>query len=483
MHAREGDQSAQWLLLWCLEKNLNDGFSSEPCAAQHVRFMRNLGSWWAPLRRNREARTVVVFSAAAALGAVAANRVLTQVVSPTALGEFYLLMNLVHWISLPVSGAYVFITRHWAEARAHRSTRRFVERIKQGILWQCAVALAGTVVIVFVHLGLTSPAAAVSFWLVCVGQAVAQALDPVQSADRRRIAAGMLSLLGPPLRPVFLAGGALLLAVHSGAGLLAVQAAHSLLLAVATVVALILLVRRHPDPPGEPITTNQFSLRSFIAFSLPYLLGNALNQGSASAERWGLARLAHPRATALFVQSIGFAMVAAGAVAGVLNSYFQPIITQRASGGLAPLRSAAPAIRKYLILSLTLLALVVAGGSTLSKFVTWALFGPRFAAVARLLPWSLAGASLFMLGQALSIIPYVLKETVLPNAAAMVARASYICMLLLCRPAAGAALTYVRLFAIGHGLYALLMLAVAARSSVRAGLAVPQSGQGEGGHV
>lgn len=416
-------------------------------------------TWAARVARNREARTVALFALANLGLGLVSNRVLTELVQPEALGRVYLFQNLALWLSLPSAAGYVYVMRHWPLARASGETGRLLRGLWLGVLAQAALACAGAAG--FAYLGLAS-APGPAFVLLAVAataQGVSQLLEPVQVAERRRVTVGTLGLLGNPLRQLLLAATAGLTAGGSFAALWTTQTAHAVLLALAALLALRALLSSlaaAQGPGGAPGLTRA----GLITFALPYLLTAAFGQVATSAERWGLARIADPAATALFVQGLGLSLAAVSAVAGVLASYYLPIIGQAASAGPLPIRGAAAPIRRYVGLTLATVALAAVTAAAASDLLTPLVFGARFVAVAALLPWTVLGAACFSLGQALSVFAHCARETVSPNAARISSQAVYLGLLAL--PTGPApALDFARRYALSSALYALLMAASA----------------------
>lgn len=414
------------------------------------------------IRWNREAAIVVAFSSASVVGGLIGNRVLTQIVTPRALGELYLLMNLAHWLTIPTAAGYVYITRHWQVAQAHGSAHRFARAIGWGLLAQTGVAGVGALALHLLGIGIASWSSLCILWAICIAQAATQSLDPVQSMERRRVTAGLLGILGGPGRPFALALGALFIA-QSGMGLLKAQAIYSSLLALATIAAFAWVLWRSPRSP-EPSLSTELTLAAFVAFAAPSLVSSVMTQACASAERWGLAELANPGATALFVQAVGLATTVAGAATTFLNTYFLPLITQHALKTATPLRAARRPIQAYLLWNFFALAAAAGGIAAMSHSLTHLLFGPRFGSVGDLLPWTMVGAALFALGQALQIYPFTAREMTSPNVAFVLSKVAYVIVLLACASrGSGAAVLFAKVYATGSLLYAVAMVGVATR--------------------
>jgi hypothetical protein len=194
-------------------------------------------------------------------------------------------------------------------------------------------------------------------------------------------------------------------------------------------------------------------------------LGTALvTQLCTTAERWGLARVADTSSTALFVQAVGLSMAGAGAANGFLGTYFYPLIHRGAATGTDPLAGAQVPLRRYLLLSGAVCLAMVLLGVPLAGPASALLFGPRYAEVARLLPWTVGGSAFFACGQALSVRSLVKRDAIGPNVARTVSLLLYAAALVLLPPGADAALRFSRLYCAAQALYLLLMALSAFRS-------------------
>ena len=418
------------------------------------------------LKLRREALTVALFSGLNMLLGLVGNRLLTQFIGPEPLGELYLLMNLAQWLTVPTAAGYLFVVRHWQVAQLHGAARRFSVAILRALAVQAALALVGTALFGALHLGGITWKTAALLFLVCLLLAAAQAFEPVQQMERRRVTAGVVNLLGTPMRPFILILAPLIWVELNGERLLEMQILSSAILALATLGSVGLLVRSLPDRPGTrslSSLSNQLSLGSFLVFSIPSLFANVMTQASASAERWGLAKLVDPASTAIFVQAAALSMALTGAVVSILNAYYYPLITGAASSSeAAPLSAAVRPLRSYLLSTVLLLGLETLAFALFARPITHLLFGPKFSDVARLLPWTMLGAGFFQLAQGLAIVSMTAREMIGKNASVVVSRAVYLVVLLLAGAGPSAAVRFSRIFSLGHGLYLIFMVLVCA---------------------
>lgn len=405
------------------------------------------------LRLDREAAAVLAFSVLNTVLGLAANRFLTEVVEPQALGEYYLLINLALWLVMPTASVYAYVWRHWPVAVRQGRGRWLARRMGLGLGGQAALAAAGSVVLA----GLIGWPAVPWLALVCVGFAVSQAFDLIQTLERRRVIAGVLELIRTPLRQIVLALGSLL-AVQSGVLLLRIHAVYGLLAAAFSVAMLLCVLRRErPAAAGDP--PRDFSARFILGYSAPYFLTAAFTQLSTTAERWGLARLADTGQTALFVLALGLSTAAVTAVVTPGSLYYQAIISNRAAEGERPLAQALQPILRYALLTAVLLSGLVAGVTLLARPLTALAFGPAFAGIRTLLPWTILGAALFALGQCLVMIPMVRRDTIGPNVTLIASKAVYVGLLFSAGAEVGeAALVFARCYALSHVLYVVLMV-------------------------
>ena len=419
----------------------------------------------------REGVLVLSFSGVSVVAGLVGNRLLTGYVDPRPLGELYLLMNLAHWLTVPTASGYVYVQRHWQEATAHGAGRWLARWLGRGLALQAAIAALGALLLHLIGVGLTTWPLAGLLLVVCASQATSQILDSIQTMERRRWAAGFLQLLGTPSRPFALLLGALLIGC-SGVGLFATQAVYSAVLAGVSVLAFLLVLRgapRESSSAPEALAASGLTIGTFIALSAPSLLSNAMTQGAASAERWGLALHADPAQTALFVQAVGLAMSVVGAATGFLGIYFAPLFTGAAVGQARPIHAAARPLRRFLLSTMAALGLVVVAFTLLAHPITRLFFGARFQAVEPLLPWTIAGAALFQLGQTLFYVPYLARETVSQMVTYTGSRIVYIALLLGLAGSGASALRFTQFYVIGHILYAVAMAWVAWRHVRREG--------------
>jgi O-antigen/teichoic acid export membrane protein len=423
------------------------------------------------LSANREAQIVLAFGALNALAGLVANRLLTQWVAPGPLGELYLYMNLGLWLTLPASAGYLYVSRHWGVARERRATAFFSRGLRQGIIWQALFAGLGVVVFGALHV-LSAPWwALLALFVHCCAWATVQLLSTIQSLERRRVIAGVLDLSTGPMRQVALGAGALL-ALRllnlslSGDALMVVQAGHSVVLGLAVFTLFALLMRRiakqdkaAPDPAPE--AGAELTAKSAFHYAFPFLITAVATQIATSSERFGLARRADLPAIALFVQSVGLSTAMAGAGSQFLTNYFTPLIAQASARPGNPLKNAARLLRTYLSLAaVALLGLAIVVGF-FPELLTSVFFGPRYARIAPLLPLTTLGAACFSLAQALSIVPYVTRDSVKPNVARVLSLVVYSTALLLVPLTGRIELGFARLFAGCQGVYLLLSVAVA----------------------
>jgi hypothetical protein len=200
------------------------------------------------------------------------------------------------------------------------------------------------------------------------------------------------------------------------------------------------------------------SLRAFLVFSIPSLIANVALQGCTTAERWGLAWLADPASTAIFVQAVGLSLAVAGAASTVLNTYYYPIITAAAATSeRTPLLAALKPLRRYLAFTAAGLVASTVTFSVLAGPLTHLLFGPNFAAVRKLLPWTMTGAALFQMGQAMAGVSMTAREMVGQNAVYVASRLGYLGCLLGFGRGPNPPLRFSRMYGFGNALYLGLM--------------------------
>jgi O-antigen/teichoic acid export membrane protein len=415
------------------------------------------------LLKNREARIVITFAFVGGAGGLLANRIVTQAISPQVLGEFYLLMNLVFWVTLPTASAYVYVYRHWAVARTHGLTQRFVVGLFKALLAQILIAAVVCSAYRILSGNEITWGTAILLAITSIAQAILQGAGPIPGAERRRVTAGIFDLLGNPVRQMILGCAGLALGLQTATQLLTVQALYCLAVACVLAAGVWVFARSQRDAQSaSPEAMRQLSLSAVVSYSIPYGISAAIAQVCASAERWGLARRENAAATALFVQATALSLAVVTAVTGIVNTYYYPIISQIAAQTPDPFTAAKAVIRRYLLISSGALALIAIFTALLSAFITPILFGPKFSAVANLLPWSMLGASFFGMASALSVFSYVARETVSINVARGVSQAFYALCLLLASPRLDMALIFSKLFGVANLFYFVLMIMAAA---------------------
>ncbi len=407
---------------------------------------------------DREARIVAVFSLLSIVGGFFGNRLLTQVAQPEALGKYYLYANLAQWLSMPAAAGFVYINHHWPIAREHGDTRRFSRAIAFAVALQAGIALAGAVTMHFSGTaGMEGAGPATGVGLLALGTGTYQLLCTLPGAERWRGWSGALSLLGGNARPFAQAFGILLLGTAASAGLLGAAVTLQLVAAgmAATLYVWIFRTTLSADPPR---LTSQLSFRAFLTYSVPGFFGVLIPQIASSIERWGLARSSDTAATALFVQAMGMSVAVTGAISGIVVNYYYPFATNAAARDTAdPLGAAAPILRQFYGVLVTALASVTVLIALFVKPITWIAFGARFASVARLLPWTIVGASLFALGAALTAALFIARDAMWPNLARIISQLAYVAALLLLPRGSDPAGTFAREYAGAQALYTLLI--------------------------
>src|SRR5262249_20312618 len=148
----------------------------------------------------------------------------------------------------------------------------------------------------------------------------------------------------------------------------------------------------------------QLSVGAALSYSVPVGVSAAIAQLCSSAQRWGLARPADTGATPPFLPASAPPLAAALAAPRRATTSHDPISAPIPARSETPLEAARPTIRRYLALSAAVLAALAAGAVLFASWITPILFGPRFAPVARLLPWTMFGCALF--GMAASYAVY-----------------------------------------------------------------------------
>jgi hypothetical protein len=222
------------------------------------------------------------------------------------------------------------------------------------------------------------------------------------------------------------------------------------------VTALLFLSVLRGARTGSSTAGMGLSLREAALYSLPYALTAALLQGAASAERWGLARLGTPSATAMFVQAVGLSTAAVGAVTNALAIYYHPLISGAAAATRTPIAAAASLLRRYIFCAaLALLALTLAV-SLWGRPITALLFGTRYQLVAQLLPWTVLGASWFSLGQAIQMVSQVARDPIGGNVARGMSLVAYSAVLLAISPPSQPEVIFAKLYCACNFVYASL---------------------------
>jgi len=427
------------------------------------------GSW---VRRSRsrladvfngEALLVAGFAAANVALSVGANRLLTEVTPPKLLGDLYLFTNLALWLTLPTATGFVYVTHHWSIAREGGVTTRLMRGLAVGQILQGVIIVVGVGAMRLTEDLVATTSVAIALGLSALGTALAQAYGPIPAAERRRLLVGFLGLLGGPGRQIALAVGVILLSIGSASGLLWTQSTYLVAIGAATLGAAIIVHRATRSDGGTSISSrSQISLRAFLAYSAPNLVTVLATQLATTSERWGLARLQDTTATALFVQAIGLASAGTGSLGGVFTGYFYPLVTQAAAKGEDPIGAARKELRHFVGSTSVAMFVTTALGTVLAKPLLPLLFGSRFSGVGDLLPWAVAGAATFTVGQALTVVLFVGREPLWPNVARIVAQVAYAACLIAYRPAVDPALQYVRIYAAGQVLYVVLLLAAIA---------------------
>lgn len=398
-------------------------------ALQEKELINTIASPWALLQRalnNYEARVVTVFSGLQLLLGLVGNRLLTGAVPPELLGKYYLYTNILLWLSLPSTSLYVYFMRHWSVARQHGVPGLLARRMAWVAAVQALLGLCG---------GLLAAWSGKAGWwavpfltLIPAAVAIQQLLGQVPALERRRVMAGWLSLASVS-RPWFLAAAALLPSL-SLPMLLALHLVCSAAEVVLTLALLKWVLREIPLAAPSATCSRDLEPLSMLHFAFPYFITAIVTQCAGSAERWGLAAKADTAATALFVQAVGLAAAAVGAVMLPLRGYFHPIISELSGRTDAPLRSTAVVLRRYMFTAVLSLSTLVLAVAMAAQPLTSVLLGARYQTAALLLPLTIVGAALFGLGQALAMVPFAARNAWGPNGALWCSNAFYIFALL-----------------------------------------------------
>jgi O-antigen/teichoic acid export membrane protein len=433
---------------------------------------RALPQRWVSRVLSREALTVVAFSASQLLLGLGATRLLTQVAAPEALGQYYLFTNLALWLTLPTSSAYLYVWKNWTVARFRGRARAFVRVMATALLWQAALCVVGSVLFEATGIMKGSWLLVAALSLAAAAQATSQTVDQVQSLERHRVLAGILGLLGTPMRQAALAIGVLFVARESGESLLLT---HGLYGATVAALSVWLLTRATARPyPGEQSPSpasgvdDMVSWRRFFRFTVPFLVTALATQAATSAERWGLALRADPGSTAVFVQAVAVSVAAVGAATLPVSTYYLPILSQAsAKRPEDPIAAARAPLLRFVMLSGASLALATIGVTVLAPILSSLLFGPRYRDIGSLLPWTMLGQSLFGLGQALSLVPLAVEATVAVNGVLVGSKVVYLVLLLAIPSPPDCALWFSKCFVVCNLLYLLGMSLVAFRAARR----------------
>jgi hypothetical protein len=433
----------------------------------------------ARLMPHGEAAIVMVFTVVTIVAGLGSNRFLTQTVAPRALGEFYLLMNLVGWMTLPAAASFTYVCRHWAVARATGLERKYFRAMLSGLGLLTCLAAIGALVFRALNLGIGDGATLCAFVITCVGQATAQAFVPLFAYSRRRVLAGLMELLGTPARQVTLGLAGLFVVSLAGGSLLRVQALYFAASSAGILILAEWLVRRSGMPlsPNAPELRKQLGLVPLLSHSVPFLLTGVATQLAGSAERWGLSHRSEPAATALFVQAVGISTAAAGALISFLASYYGPLITDAATKASSPLWGGWPYIRRYVLSGAGVLAVLVATFALGARLLTSLFFGAKYAPVSGLLPWTTLGAAFFSLGQMLFMVPYAVRDSIWPSAIKVGTLVAYAAALVAYPAGGDAALGFSHIYALAQAVYAGLMLVLAVvhiRLARRGSIAIAQ---------
>jgi hypothetical protein len=376
-------------------------------------------------------------------------------------------MNVALWLTLPTASGYVYVTRHWPIARAEGMTRRFAGGIFRALGIQVGIVGIGALVLIALAPDRFSWHVGALLFVIATCQSFHQALDPIQGAERRRVVAGVLGLLASPIRPFIIAAGFALALDKTALTLLSFHAVATILLAGSASLALVVVLRQKPDvPPHTSVNRAHLSVRSFFRYAGPYFIGVFVAQICTTAERWGLAQRCDTAATALFVQAVALGTAVASSCSSLIMAYYVPIVTQAGAASAQPLQAAWAILKRYVLVSASVMAALILLGIPLAPMATRLFFGSRFMAVEQLLPWTIFGAAMFALGQVLSVFPHCAREVVSPNLNYILSRSLYGALLLF----AGSGYlprAFAMFFAASNTVYALLMAGAAVWLTLR----------------
>lgn len=365
--------------------------------------------------KNREFQIVFGMSALNAIGGLVANRVLTKYVPANELADVFLIAVSAVWLTLPAGGMYLVNLHQWPVAKATGQIIKYSKFVDKAVFYHIIlVVLASSVVFHNSWFSIDSLPLFISFMLLAAGQGLFQITSSISLAERRRATSGLLDLsFGNTGRYFFIITGVLLLGKNNSVTVIQLQAAHSIIIAIISVliyrhIRKVALKNVDHGAQGNP---TELSMKATLNYFIPTMLSVLITQLVANAERWSLNWSFSKDSISYFVLAVGLATAASNSLNTVVVHYFYPQLTneyaKHQNSALFKIIA-----KKFFASSLVLQLPIFILFMVFPGFLTSLFFDPTYRAIAEILPVVFIGTFFLALSSSVTNILYSLQKTV-----------------------------------------------------------------------
>ncbi|GIW09738.1 MAG: hypothetical protein KatS3mg061_0795 [Dehalococcoidia bacterium] len=374
-------------------------------------------SWrllWRYRRLGAELGWLAVGQVLTVLGSLVSVRVVTELLTPEANGEFALATTLAGFAQLPtLSPLANAALRYFAPAQERGTVPQFLRLVGQ----QVALLALGIGGVGLIAAALTAQLAGAPWPTLCVGAALlaivggtSGVLSALQNAARQRAVVALHAALAKWLT---IAALVVLVYQFGSAGTVALGATvlASGLVMLSQAGFLLPLFRRREHAPaasGRPVTA-----RELLRYAFPFTLIALPSWVQLFSDRWALQLFGTTADVGRFTVLVALGVTPLNLAFNLLAQFVEPLLYARAGDGTDParLRSALRATLLVLLLYGAGLLVLVLGAALLSGFIFSLLVAPAYREVAPLLPLAVLAGGMFNLGQLASILPLQFTES------------------------------------------------------------------------
>jgi O-antigen/teichoic acid export membrane protein len=358
------------------------------------------------LKIGKEGLWVVLGQLAVALGSLTLVRVLTEMLTPAAYGEFMLILTFVALSSQAIFGGmtqgiqrYYPIAEESSEIRGYLAACRkaltvgSIVSICSGLLIACTLYLMGYPT----WIGMVIPATALA-----ILYGYNSVLSNIQNAARQRIVVATHLALDAWLK-IMLTAGLLLLFGSSIVNVCMGYILAALIVALSQRIYLRKII--HLGTLAEPKIERNTWINKIWVYSWPFSIWGIFSWMQQSSDRWALAYFGSPEDIGLYAVLYQIGYIPIGLAIGMLMSFLAPILYQQ-SGNATDTSKNNRVDRiiwwsTYTVLAITLLSALITIG--IHEWLFSLIVADAFRPLSYLLPWVVLAGGLFAAGQTLAL--------------------------------------------------------------------------------